>query len=115
MAKTITVPASFVDDFKYFCERAGLDRMEQDELRAQVRADFAGLGAHITETAAVYRFCDKHWGGLPTAELARGFCAVFKWYADGDEGMWTRLGPLLLGKLCAQVYGAVPWPKPPAE
>lgn len=110
----ITVPASFVEDFKFFCARAGLDQMEQNQLRHQVRADFAGLGAHITETAAVYRFCDKNWGGLPTAELARGFCAVFKWYPE-DDGLFNRLGPLLLGKLCAQVYGAVPWPAPAAE
>lgn len=111
---TITVPAGFMADWDYYVARAGLDRVEQNELRAQVRADFAGLGAHISETAAVYRFCDATWGGLPTAELARGFCAVFRWYPE-DDGLFNRLGSLLLGKLCAQVYGAVPWPKPPAE
>lgn len=110
MAATITVPAQFVEDFNFFCERTGMSQNEQNQLRHQVRADFAGLGAHITETAAVYRFCDNLWGDLPTADIAKGFCAVFNWYSE-DDGMWTRLGPLLLGKLCAQVGGGLPKPE----
>lgn len=109
MAAAITVPAGFVEDFKFFCERAGLDVNEQHQLRHKVREDFARVGAHITETAAVYRFCDIHWRGLPSADQAQAFCAVFGWKPD-DDGMFKRLGPLLLGKLCAQVYGVVPWP-----
>lgn len=114
MSGTITVPAAFAEDFTFFCQRAGLDNMEKNRLRDQVRADFAGLGAHITETVAVYRFCDNLWGGLPSAAIARGFCAVFKWYPE-DDTMFERIGPLLLGKLCAQVGGGLPPPMTAAE
>lgn len=106
---TISVPAGFLADWNLFCARAGLDRFEQQRLRERVRADFGGLGAHISETAAVYRFCDATWGFVPSAELARGYCASKRWW-PADETIWTRLGPLLLARLCACVAGAIPWP-----
>ena len=109
MSAPITVPAGFHDDWRLFIERAGLDRVEENQLRAAVRADLAGVGGHILETAAVYRFCDETWGYLPSAQLARGYCASKRWW-PADDALFERLGPLLLGKLCAQVAGAIPWP-----
>ena len=109
---SISVPATFMADWNLFCLRAGLDRLEQNRLRDQVRADFAGLGAHIIETAAVYRFCDATWGYVPSAELARGYLASLRWW-PADPTIFQRLGPMLLAKLCAQVAGAIPGP--PAE
>lgn len=110
MAEAIAVPASFHDDWSLFVTRAGLDRIEQNRLREQVRADFAGLGAHISEMAAVYRFCDETWGYVPSAELARGYCASKRWWSS-DEMIWKRGAPLQLAKLCAQVAGTIPWPE----
>lgn len=109
MAAMINVPASFIDDWRYFCKCAGLDSVEQNQLRQQVREDFDRVGAHIVETAAVYRFCNEKWGGLPTSYRARAFCGARHWW-PADDGLFDRLGPLLLGKLCAQVAGVVPWP-----
>lgn len=114
MAYAITVPAEFHGQFALFCERAGLDRVEQNRLRDQVRTDFAGLGAHISETAEVYRFCDEVWGYVPSAQLARGYCASKGWW-PADETIWMRGAPLLLAKLCAQVAGRIPWSAPAAE
>lgn len=110
--QTITVPSKFIEDFSLFCERAGLDRLEQQRLREQVRADFAGLGAHIAETAAVYRFCDATWGYVPSAELMRGFLASRRWW-PADEAIFTTMGPMLLARLCAKVAGALPSPEAP--
>jgi hypothetical protein len=110
MAGAIAVSQAFMADWQLFCERAGLDRREQAELRQAVREDFATVGAHISETAEVYRFCDDVWGYVPDARLARGYCASKGWYA-ADENIWMRFGPLLLAKICAQVAGRIPWPE----
>ena len=98
---SIIVPKTFVADFSFFCERAGLDRLEQQQLREAVRADFEGIGAHIAETAAVYRFCDSTWGCVPTVKLMRGYLASLDWY-PADETIFERFGPLLLALLCGR-------------
>jgi hypothetical protein len=107
MAASITVPATFMADWQLFCERAGLDRIEQQRLREQVRADFATVGAWVAETAAVYRFCDATWGYMPTAELCEGYLWSKRWW-PADPTIFKRYGILLLARLCAQVAGAIP-------
>lgn len=109
----ITVPVTFAADFEYLCTCMGLDRLEQQHLREQVRADFATVGAWVTETAAVYNFCFTTWGYVPSAELAEGYLASKRWW-PADPTIFKRLGPMLLARLCAQVAGAVPWPAEPA-
>ena len=104
---SIIVPKTFVEDFRFFCERTEMSRLEQQQLREAVRADFEGIGAHIAETAAVYRFCDATWGRVPTVELMRGYLAGLHWWPD-DESIFERFGPLLLALLCAQVAGVIP-------
>lgn len=99
---SITVPATFMADWNYFCDRAGLDRFEQGALREDVRRDFATVGGWVVETAAVYRFCDATWGRLPTPELCRGYLASLRWFAE-DETIFVRCGVLVLAKLCWQV------------
>lgn len=107
MAARITVPTSFPGDFEFLCGKMGLDRHEQQDLREQVRADFAIVGAWVVETAAVYRFCDATWGELPTPELCRGYLASNRWW-PADDTIFTRMGVMLLARLCAQVAGAIP-------
>lgn len=107
MGARITVPATFMADWELFCARAGLDRFEQQDLREQVRADFATVGAWIIETAAVYRFCDATWGYVPTPELCQGYLASKFWW-PADETIFKRMGIMLLARLCAQVAGAIP-------
>lgn len=107
MAASITVPASFIGEFEYLCGKMRIDRMEQQRLREQVRADFATVGAWVTETAAVYRFCDATWGYLPTPELCEGYLWSKRWWA-ADPTIFQRYGVLLLARLCAQVAGALP-------
>lgn len=107
MAASITVPVSFPGDFAFYCERAGLDRQEQQRLREQVRADFASVGAWVAECAAVYRFCDATWGYMPTPELCEGYLSYKRWW-PADPTIFKRYGILLLARLCAQVAGVLP-------
>lgn len=106
MAATITVPADFPGQFLYLCGKMGLDRIEQQRLREQVRADFAAVGAWVAETAAVYRFCDETWGYVPSAELCQGYLASKRWW-PADEMIFKTMGPMLLARLCAQVAGVI--------
>lgn len=113
MAAPIVVTGAFANDFAFYCQRAGIVGAEQQRLRDAVRADFATMGAWVTETVAVYRFCDEVWGYLPSAELCQGYLASKGWWPE-DDTIFTRLGPLLLAKLCAQAAGVIPWPAEPA-
>ena len=103
----ITVPASFVHDFNYYCDRAGLNNAERGDLRMAIREDFETVGKHVSEMAATYRFCDEVWGYVPSAEICKGYLASLRWWAE-DETIFTRWGPLLLARLCAEVAGKLP-------
>lgn len=113
MAAPIKVGHAFVADFNFLCQRLEIVGPEETRLREDVRRDFDTVGAWVSETAAVYRFCDEVWGALPTAELCQGYLKSKGWW-PADETIFTRYGIMLLAKLCAMVAGAVPWPAEPA-
>lgn len=99
---SITVPAAFQADFTEYCARLDITGPEQMQLRNDVRGDFAGLGTWITEMVQVYKFCDKVWGKLPTAELCQGYLAKLNWYPE-DDVIFRSLGILLQARLCWQI------------
>jgi hypothetical protein len=109
VAAPITVPGAFVRDFNEYCERTGLTGPERERLRQEVRRDFATAGGFISETVAVYRFCDEVWGYLPSPAYCEGYLAARGWF-PADPTIFQRMGVLLLAKLCAQVAGVIPWP-----
>ena len=109
MAAPITVTGKFVNEFNEYCQRLGLTGPERERLRQDVRRDFAAVGGFISETVAVYRFCDETWGYLPTPRLCEGYLASKGWW-PADPTIFQRCGVLLLAKLCAQVAGVIPWP-----
>ncbi|MEX3764428.1 hypothetical protein [Paraburkholderia phenoliruptrix] len=112
MAARITVPAGFVQDFDLYCERSRMTPREKEQLRNEVREDFAGWGPVIQRQAAVYRFTDETWGAV----LGAGVLPPLKWVigylaSKGvflEEGAEKRCGVLLLLDRCAELAGAVP-------
>ena len=100
MAAPITVSAQFKADFQFYCERAGLDHREQNTFKDAIRADFATVGAWVSETAEVYRFCDAKWPhGMPTARLCEGYLASLRWW-PADPSIFARWGIVRLVRLC---------------
>lgn len=99
MADPIRVPAGFKADFDFYCQRAGLDGPEQMYLRNAVRADFAEAGAMVQRMAALYRFADAAWGGLPSPEQCEVFMVKRGLYPV-DETAFRRCGILLLVDMC---------------
>lgn len=112
MAAPITVPATFKAEFDEFCRRLEMTTVEIANMRQDIRADFATVGAWVTETVMVYRFCDATWGTLPTPDLCEGYLASKGWW-PADPLMFKKMGIMLLAKLCAQVGGAIPAPPAP--
>jgi hypothetical protein len=108
MPAPIKVTGAFVNDFNFYCDRAGIIGPERERLRQDVRADFATVGGFISETVAVYRFCDKTWGYLPSPAYCEGYLASKGWF-PADPTIFQRWGILLLAKLCAQAAGVIPW------
>lgn len=111
MAAPITVTGKFVNDFAFYCERAGIVGREQQQLREAVRRDFATVGAWVEEMAAVYRFMDETWGYVPPVEFCEGYLASRGWW-PADETIFKRWSILLLVRLCAQAAGVIPGPDP---
>lgn len=109
MARKITVPQGFHADFAYYCDRAGLDAGEREEMRQAVRSDFEQVGKFVMRAATVYRFCDRQFGGVPTLEQVREYLKSRCW-SPSDENIFMRYGPLLLAEVCAAVGGHLPMP-----
>lgn len=109
MAAPIVVTGKFVNDFNFYCERAGIVGPELQRLREAVRRDFETVGAWVTEMAAVYRFMDETWGYVPPVQFCKGYLAS-KGCWPADETIFERWGILLLVRLCAQAAGVIPWP-----
>lgn len=108
MTKAIRVPKGFVQDFKFYAERAGLEPDEVEYMRDAVRANFDETGRWVQVMAACYRFIDKTWGGKkPTSDQCRDFLAARGWHPE-DESIFKRWGIMLQVRLCAEVAGAIP-------
>lgn len=105
MTAPINVPVGFKEDFRFYCERAGITGREESWLRDAVRADFDTNGRWVQECATLYRFVDDVWGGeMPTPDLCKGYLASKgKFYED--ETIFDRLGILLQVKMCARAAG----------
>lgn len=108
MTDPISVPNGFKDDFDLVCDRAGMDWRDKNEYRDMVRLDFAVLGAHIQEQAAIYRYCDSVYGVgvLPTPAQCEAFLARKGRYPE-DGTIFRRWGIMLLARECAIVAGAL--------
>lgn len=109
MAAAITVTGKFVNDFNFYCERAGIVGRELQQLKDAVRRDFETVGAWVTEMAAVYRFMDETWGYMPPVSYCEGYLASKGWW-PADETIFQRWAPLLLVRLCAMAAGVIPAP-----
>jgi hypothetical protein len=107
MAAPIAVTGKFVNDFSFYCARAGIFGREQQQLKDAVRRDFDGVGGWVTEMAAVYRFMDETWGYVPPVAYVKGFLASRGWWPD-DETVFERWGILLLVRECARAAGVIP-------
>lgn len=110
MARKIRIPLGFREDFDFYCDRAGLDAAEREEMRDAVRADFKNVGGWIVEAAAVYRFCDRLWGGEPTLDQVREYVRSVGW-SPADPTIFDRFGIMLLARVCASVAGVIPMPE----
>jgi hypothetical protein len=98
----ITVPRGFLDDFNLVMSRNDITGPDADAMRKAIRADFERAGAWATATAAVYRFCDATWRGLPTPDLCRGYSASLGHYPE-DDTVFERWGIMLLAQECMRL------------
>lgn len=106
MADAISVPAGFRESFELMCARSKMGAREKLSFRNMIRDNFAELGPWVQETAAVYRFCDETWNGLPPA----GYCETYlisKGVFPADLSIFKRWGILLLARECAIAAGAL--------
>lgn len=100
MAAPIVVSPQFKADFEFYCWRAGLDHREQQSFKDAIRADFEIVGAWVSETAEVYRFCDAKWPhGMPTSSQCEGYLAQLGWF-PADPSIFSRWGIMRLVRLC---------------
>lgn len=104
MAAPIAVPAGFRRQFELVCSHFNYTSRETSTLRNAIRENFETMGPWVQSTAKVIEFCYDTWGGMPTADLCRGFLAA-RGQFPADDTIFARWGILLLATLCADAAG----------
>lgn len=101
MAEPISVPEGFREAFVYFCQRAGYDQRETNELREKIRADFETSGKWVLHCVDVYRFMDETWPKGPRPDLCEGYLAALGWYPE-DPDYFKKCGLFLQVEMCLE-------------